>query len=131
MDILKWAVTLLAMLGLSYHFIEFFCQVWRWFSRPFTCKTVIVHILWANVLRHLIHRYHVCLASLLKKWRLGNFLGDIFRDFNVRCLKLSACGILMGTFVSWEVNLAIWLEIWASEKVTFDVFIQITLLSEC
>jgi len=109
MDILKWAVTLLAMLGLIYHFIEFLSQVCWWFSRPFASKTVIVHILWANLLWYLFHCYHVSLDSLLKKWRLSILLGDFFGDLYVGCLKLSACGILMGTFaISWEVNFAIW-----------------------
>jgi len=132
MDVLKWAVTVLTMLGLSYHFIEFFCQVCRWFSTPFASKTIIVHILWANVFTFLIHCYHVSLATLLKKWRLSDLFGGIFRDFNVWCFKLSACGLLKGTFnIWWEVNLVIRQEIWASEKVTFDVFVKITLLSEC
>lgn len=130
MDILKWAVTVLTMLGLGYHFIEFFCQV-CWFSRPFVRKTIIVHIR-ANVFRNLFNCDHFSLATFLKKWRLTDLFVDIFRGVHVRDFKLSTCGLLNGTFdIWWEVNLVIWLEMWAAEKMTFDMFIQITLLSEC
>ena len=132
MDVLKWAITFLTVLGLSNHFIEFFCQVWWWFPLPFVRNTVIVHILGRNVLRYLIHLYHVFLATLLKKRSLSDLDRDIFGYFNIRCLQLSTWGLLVAAFaISWEVNLAIRQEIWVSEKVTFNVFIQITLLSEC
>ena len=63
MDILEGSITVLAVLCLSYHFLEFFCQVLR-FSLAFVGHSFYIHS--RALIRELLGSGKISLAPLLE-----------------------------------------------------------------